>query len=132
MKPDLRAKQGHASHVMQEEAVNDARFIAIFNTKLMRNCVSCQARARKEYAFRQNTCMRYIHIAYFKIHTCQTAMALCSSLMCSCRLQNVLPEICCQKELIMYLSSQAEWVLIQTFHILQNTAGSKLMLNTTC
>ena len=46
--------------LVQEKAVDvrDVCFIAIFNRKRMRNCISCQAKARKEDALRANACMR--------------------------------------------------------------------------
>ena len=84
----------------------------------MRDCISCQARACKEHAFALNACMRYIDIARFKIHTSQTAWCCVAALSSSCRLQDVLPEMRCQTELlVMHLSLQAEWVLIQNLYM---------------
>lgn len=72
--------------------MDDVRFTAIFNRKRRRNCISCQARARKEHAFRAHACMRYIDIARYKIYTCQTAWCYVVALFSSWRLPNALPD----------------------------------------
>lgn len=56
-------------------------------------------------------------------NTCQTAWCYVVALLSSCRLQNVLPEMRCQTELIMHLSLQAERVLIQNLHVPFSRAG---------
>lgn len=109
--------------LLQGKTVDDIRFIATFSRKCMHKCISCQARACKEDAFRANACMRYIDIARFEIYTCQTAWCYVVALLSSCRLQNVLPEMRCQTELMVHLSLQAERLLIQNLHMPFSRAG---------